>query len=173
MNIQIAICGSLLKGKALQNKVLFFFFFFGGREDIRISVIGDTSELPRNLDESIARLEKTTMNNTRLHLVVAINHSGKHDILQACRRISQKVKDGLVVPEDIDEVLVEQELETKCTEFPCPNLLIRTRGELRISNFLLWQLAYTELFFALSYWPDFGEVEFFQQRHRRYGGWII
>lgn len=81
------------------------------REDIRNSVIGDTSKLPRNLDESIAHVEKTTMNNPRLHVVVAVNYSGKHDVVQACRRISQKVKDGLIVPEDIDEVLVEQDLE--------------------------------------------------------------
>ncbi|KAL3536514.1 hypothetical protein ACH5RR_004975 [Cinchona calisaya] len=149
------------------------------REDIRVSVIGDTSKLPSNLNELITDLERTTMNNTRLHLVVAVNYSGKHDIVQACRKISQMVKDGLIGPEDIDESLVEQELETKCTEFPCPDLLIRTSGELRISNFLLWQLAYAELFFAQSHWPDFGETEFiealssFQQRQRRYGGRII
>ncbi|KAK1562646.1 hypothetical protein Q3G72_015291 [Acer saccharum] len=86
-----------------------------------------------------------------------------------------KVKDGVIEPSDINESLIEQELETNCTEFPYPDLLIRTSGELRISNFLLWQLAYTELFFAQSLWPDFGEAEFiealrsFQRRRRSYG----
>lgn len=142
-------------------------------------MIGDTSKLPRHLSEWITHLEKTTMGNLRLHLVVAVNYSGKYDIVQACRKISQKVKDGLIGPEDVDEFLFEQALETECAEFPSPDLLIRTSGELRISNFLLWQLAYTELFFAQSYWPDFGETEFiealssFQQRHRRFGGRII
>ncbi|MDV3178366.1 MAG: undecaprenyl diphosphate synthase family protein, partial [Sweet potato little leaf phytoplasma] len=86
------------------------------------------------------------------------------------------VKDGIVEPEDISSFLVEQELQTNCTDFPCPDLLIRTSGELRLSNFLLWQLAYTELYFSNAQWPDFGEAEFsetlcsFQQRQRRYGG---
>lgn len=147
-----------------------------GREDIRISVIGDTSKLPRNLYELINTAEKATTNNSRLHIVVALNYSGRYDLVQACRRISQKVKDGLIEPEYIDEFLMEQELETKCTDFPSPDLLIRTSGEVRISNFFLWQLAYTELFFAKSCWPDFGETEFiealcsFQHRQRRYGG---
>lgn len=85
------------------------------------------------------------------------------------------VKDGLIEPNDVSESLIEQELETNCTEFPYPDLLIRTSGELRISNFMLWQLAYTELFFSQSLWPDFGEAEFlealksFQQRRRHYG----
>lgn len=87
-----------------------------------------------------------------------------------------KVKDGVVALDDVNESLIERELETNCTQFPYPDLLIRTSGELRISNFLLWQLAYTELFFSKSLWPDFGEIEFlealqdFQRRQRRYGG---
>uniref|UniRef100_A0A803LXC3 Alkyl transferase n=1 Tax=Chenopodium quinoa TaxID=63459 RepID=A0A803LXC3_CHEQI len=105
-----------------------------------------------------------------------ISYSGKYDIIQACKNISQKVKDGAVEVEEIDEGLIEQELETNCTEYPYPDLLIRTSGELRVSNFLLWQLAYTELFFVRALWPDFGEEEFiealmsYQQRSRRYGG---
>lgn len=105
---------------------------------------------------------------------MAVSYSGKYDI--ACRNIAQKVKDGVVQIEDIDEGLIEQELETNCTDSPYPDLLIRTSGELRISNFLLWQLAYTELFFVRAFWPDFGQEEFvealksFQQRNRRYGG---
>lgn len=96
--------------------------------------------------------------------------------MQACQKLAIKVKDGLIEPEEINEFLVERELETNCTDFPHPDLLIRTSGEIRISNFLLWQLAYTELYFAHSLWPDFGEDEFreavysFQRRQRRYGG---
>lgn len=146
------------------------------REGIRISVIGDQSKLPTSLQKLIARAEEDTKDNTRLQLIVAVSYSGKYDIVQACRNVAQKVKDGAVEVEEIDEGLIEQELETNCTEFPYPDLLIRTSGELRVSNFLLWQLAYTELFFVRALWPDFGEEEFvealrsFQQRNRRFGG---
>ena len=86
------------------------------------------------------------------------------------------MKDGAVEVDQINEQLIEQELETNCTEYPYPDLLIRTSGELRVRNFLLWQLAYTELFFVRALWPDFGKDEFvealqsYQQRNRRYGG---
>ncbi|OUZ99081.1 Decaprenyl diphosphate synthase-like [Macleaya cordata] len=146
------------------------------REDIQISVIGDSSKLPISLRKLITNATETTKNNSRLQLIVAVSYSGRYDIVQACQSIAYKVKDGLIKPEDIDESLISQELETNCTEFPYPDLLIRTSGELRMSNFMLWQLAYTELFFVNSLWPDFGEKEFaealhsFQQRQRRYGG---
>ncbi|KAM5583261.1 dehydrodolichyl diphosphate synthase 2 [Rosa sericea] len=161
------------------------------REGIRISVIGDSSKLPDSLQKLIREAEEKTKDNFRLQLIVAVSYSGKYDVVQACKSISQKVKDGLVVQacksisqkvkdgliqvEDINESVIEQELETNCTEFPYPDLLIRTSGELRVSNFLLWQLAYTELFFVPALWPDFGKAEFaealisFQQRQRRYG----
>ncbi|XP_021715517.1 LOW QUALITY PROTEIN: dehydrodolichyl diphosphate synthase 2-like [Chenopodium quinoa] len=153
------------------------------RQGIRISVIGDTSKLPKSLQKLIADAEETTKDYTNFtkdytnfQLIVAVSYSGKYDIIQACKNISQKVKDGAVEVEEIDEGLIEQELETNCTEYPYPDLLIRTSGELRVSNFLLWQLAYTELFFVRALWPDFGEEEFiealmsYQQRSRRYGG---
>lgn len=146
------------------------------REGIRVSIIGDTSKLPKSLQDLIDKAVKTTKENSRLHLLVAVNYSGQYDVVQACQTIAQKVKDGNIEPEDINSALVEQELQTNCTDFPCPDLLIRTSGELRLSNFLLWQLAYSELFFSYSQWPDFGEAEFlealssFQQRQRRYGG---
>ncbi|KAK9755700.1 hypothetical protein RND81_01G044000 [Saponaria officinalis] len=145
-------------------------------QGIRISIIGDSSKLPTSLQELVAEAEETTKHNTRLQLIVAVSYSGKYDIIQACKNIARKAKDGNVEVEDIDEELIEQELETNCTEYPYPDLLIRTSGELRVSNFLLWQLAYTELFFVRALWPDFGEDEFvealtsFQQRNRRYGG---
>uniref|UniRef100_A0A803LCQ4 Alkyl transferase n=1 Tax=Chenopodium quinoa TaxID=63459 RepID=A0A803LCQ4_CHEQI len=120
------------------------------RQGIRISTIGDTSLLPDSLQEN--------------------------DIVQACQNISKKVRDGLIEPNDVCETLIEQELETKITRTPCPDLLIRTSGELRISNFLLWQLAYSELYFTKTLWPEFGESEFvaalesYQTRGRRFGG---
>nr|XP_023894379.1 dehydrodolichyl diphosphate synthase 2-like [Quercus suber] len=146
------------------------------RENIRIFVIGDSSKLSRSLQELITRTEEITKATCGLQLIVAVSYSGQYDIVQACQKIALKVKDGLIEPDEINESLIKQELETNCTEFPYPDQLIRTSWEPRISNFLLWQLAYTELFFAQSLWPDFGEVEFlealkaFQERQRRYGG---
>ncbi|GMI97185.1 hypothetical protein HRI_003387800 [Hibiscus trionum] len=146
------------------------------KSGIRISVIGDSSKLPTSLLGLINEVEETTKNNTRLQLIVAVSYSGKYDVVQACRSIAERAKDGQIQLEDINESLIEQELETNCTEYPYPDLLIRTSGELRVSNFLLWQLAYTELFFAQELWPDFGKEEFvealssYQQRQRRYGG---
>ncbi|KAF9665600.1 hypothetical protein SADUNF_Sadunf16G0139900 [Salix dunnii] len=146
------------------------------RKGIRVSTIGDSSRLPESLKKMLSDVEEKTRDNSILHLIVAVSYSGKYDVTQACKSIAQKVKDGVVQMEDIDESLLEQELETNCSRYPCPDLLIRTSGELRISNFLLWQLAYTELFFAEALWPDFGKAEFiealtsYQQRRRRYGG---
>ncbi|KAI3833685.1 hypothetical protein MKX03_004020 [Papaver bracteatum] len=146
------------------------------RKNIQVSVIGDSSKLPISLQKLITKAAETTKNNTRFQLIVAVSYSGRYDLVQACQSISQKVKDGKIEPEDIDETLINQELETSCTKYPYPDLLIRTSGELRISNFMLWQLAYTELLFVESLWPDFGESEFlealrsFQRRQRRYGG---
>ncbi|KAL1193127.1 Dehydrodolichyl diphosphate synthase 2 [Cardamine amara subsp. amara] len=146
------------------------------KNNVRISIIGDSSKLPKSLLKVINEVEEATKSNTRLQLIVAVGYSGKYDVLQACRGIAQRVKDGEIEVEEIDERLIEQELETNCTEFPYPDLLIRTSGELRVSNFLLWQLAYTELFFAQELWPDFGRSGFiealmsFQQRQRRFGG---
>lgn len=151
-------------------------FLTHNRENIRISVIGNTSKLPNSLQRLIANVEETTKKNSGLQLIIAVSYSGQYDIVQACQRIAMKVKDGVVALDDVNESLIEQELETNCTQFPYPDLLIRTSGELRISNFLLWQLAYTELYFAKSLWPDFGEIDIleallnFQQRQRRYGG---
>ncbi|PKI59806.1 hypothetical protein CRG98_019812 [Punica granatum] len=145
------------------------------REGVRISTIGDSSRLPKSLQKLLNKAECSTKDNSRLHLVVAVSYSGKSDIAQACKSIAHRVRDGLIQLEDIDEELIEEELATSCCEFPCPDLLIRTSGELRLSNFLLWQLAYAELFFSEALWPDFGKAEFvealrsFQQRLRRYG----
>ncbi|KAK1264913.1 Dehydrodolichyl diphosphate synthase 2 [Acorus gramineus] len=146
------------------------------REGIRFSIIGDSSKLPKTLQDLANYAVQITRNNSRLGLSVAMSYSGRNDIVQACKKIAQKVKDGLLQPEDITELTVAQSLETNNSiDCPYPDLLIRTSGELRLSNFLLWQSAYTELFFAQSLWPDFGEAEYlealhaFQNRKRRFG----
>ncbi|KAJ4978822.1 hypothetical protein NE237_009602 [Protea cynaroides] len=146
------------------------------RDDIRISVIGDSTKLPVSLQKMIAEAQQITRNNSRLQLIIAVSYSGQYDIVQACRSIADKVNEGLIQPNDITEAVIEKELETNCTNFPHPDLFIRTSGEQRVSNFLLWQLAYTELVFAQPLWPDFGKADFvdalcsFQQRRRRFGG---
>lgn len=137
--------------------------------------MGDLSKLPEQLQKLVIEVAETTKENSILHFIVAVSYSGQYDIVQACKSIAQQVKDGHVVPEDIDKSMIEQELQTNCTEYPYPDLLIRTSGELRVSNFMLWQMAYTELCFFSTLWPDFGRDDFveallsFQQRKRRYG----
>ncbi|XP_054819833.1 dehydrodolichyl diphosphate synthase 2-like isoform X3 [Prosopis cineraria] len=119
---------------------------------------------------------ETTKQNSRLQLLIAVSYSGRYDVVEACKAVAEKVKDGVVQVEDINEGLIEKELETKWTGFPNPDLMIRTGGELRVSNFLLWQMAYTELFFDPHLWPDYGKDQFvealasFQHRQRRFGG---
>ena len=128
------------------------------------------------MQKLINEVEEITKQNSKLKLIVGVSCSRKYDVVQRCISIAEKAKDGHIQLEEINESLIEQELETNCTEFPYPDLLIRTSGELRVSNFLLWQLAYTELFFVQELWPDFGKDEFidalssYQQRQRRYGG---
>ncbi|KAF9666074.1 hypothetical protein SADUNF_Sadunf16G0191000 [Salix dunnii] len=145
------------------------------REGTRVSIIGDTSRVPESLQRTICEIQEMTRENSKFHFIMAISYSGTYDLVQACKSVAQKVKDGVIQVEEINESVVQHELETKCSEFPCPDLLIRTSGELRISNFLLWQSAYSELFFAKALWPDFGKTDFvealasYQQRQRRYG----
>ena len=137
--------------------------------------MGDVSKLPQSLREVITHAENTTKNNSRLNLVIAVNYSGKYDIVQACQTIALKVKDGVVKSEEINELMIDNEVGMKSMQLPHPDLLIRTSGEVRVSNFYLWQLAYTELYFIQTLWPDFGEDELlralhvFQERSRRYG----
>ncbi|XP_066307455.1 uncharacterized protein [Miscanthus floridulus] len=147
------------------------------REGIRLRVIGDSSRLPVSLQKTAREAEEATRSNSQLDLTLAIGYSGRRDIVQACRNLAQKVHDKLLKPEDIDESLLADELETShANELPdYPDLLIRTSGELRLSNFLLWQSAYAELFFTDTLWPDFGEADYFealvsfQSRDRRFG----
>ncbi|KAJ8448335.1 hypothetical protein Cgig2_021963 [Carnegiea gigantea] len=142
---------------------------------VRVSVIGDTCSLPISLQELIKETEKETEKGTKCHLILAMSYGGQNDIVQACQGIATKVKHGFLEPEDITRPLVEQELQTRVTNVPSPDLLIRTSGELRISNYYLWQSAYTEMYFTTTYWPDFDRGEFieallsFQQRGRHFG----
>lgn len=146
------------------------------RNEVRVSIIGNPTKLPVSLQDQITKTTDNTKKNSKFHLLLAINYGGRDDILQACREVSRKVQDGLVKPEDVNESLFNNELGTSDTEYPYPDLLIRTSGELRLSNFLAWQLAYSELYFTETLWPDFGEREFimalqsFQRRQRRFGG---
>ncbi|CAL5097993.1 unnamed protein product [Urochloa decumbens] len=147
------------------------------RERIRLHVIGDLSRMPPSLQDAAREVEEMTRNNSRLHFTIAACYSGKWDIAQACRELATKVQDKLLMPEDIDEAMLASHLSTNVLEpeLACPDLVIRTSGELRLSNFLLWQSAYSELYFTNTLWPDFGEDEYlealkdFQSRERRFG----
>lgn len=140
---------------------------------VRFRVIGDRSELDPEIVTRIEEGEALTRNNTRLVLSVAINYGGRADIVQACRRIATACIEGQLSPTDIDVDTVAASLYT--AGMPEPDLFIRSGGERRISNFLLWQLAYTELYFSDVLWPDFDEAEFdraldfYAGRQRRFG----
>lgn len=144
------------------------------KDKIRIKVIGDRSGLSEDLQREIARVEKETENNTAITANMAINYGGRDEIKNSVCEIAKKVKAGEINPEDITEDTVEAHLYTAGT--PDPDLLIRTSGEERISNYLLWQLAYTEFHFAKKNWPDFNEqdleeaIKAYSNRHRRFGG---
>lgn len=140
---------------------------------IRLRVIGERSRLPADVVEPISEGEKVTAGNSRFTLVIAINYGGQAEIVSAARRIAEDAKAGRLAPEAIDEAVFESYLDT--TDIPHPDLLVRTSGEQRLSNFLLWQTAYTELIFTPTLWPDFGRealeeaIDEFHRRDRRYG----
>ncbi|KAF3563733.1 hypothetical protein DY000_02017843 [Brassica cretica] len=142
---------------------------------MKISFIGNRTKIPQSLLSLIRETEEATKSYEGKHLIIAIDYSGKFDILQACKSLAKKAKNGLIQVEDIDEGMMDKELMTNCSEFPNPDLLIRTSGEQRISNFFLWQSAYSELYFPNVLWPDFGNAEYldaftwYQQRQRRFG----
>ncbi|KAK1370963.1 Alkyl transferase [Heracleum sosnowskyi] len=145
------------------------------KQEIRISVIGDRTGLPESLLKVITEAEEKTRANSRLHLILAIGYGGQNEIVQACKNVCKKVKDGLIREEEINEKIFEKELGTnKCTQYPL-DLLIRPAGEFRLSNFLLYQSAYAELYFTKTLSPDFEEEDFvmalksYQERNRRYG----
>ncbi len=142
-------------------------------ENVQIKFVGNLSALPRSLQEEISRSMERTRENVSIRFTVATNYGGRQEILHACRAIADKVQQGLLQPDEIDEVTFERHLYTAgiCD----PDLLIRTSGEMRISNFLLWQMAYAEIYITETLWPDFDRSEFYralytyQQRERRFG----
>ena len=144
------------------------------KNNVRIRVIGDRTKLSADIIESIENLERDTSGNTGLNFQIAINYGGRDEIRRAVERIAQKVSDGEIEAGEITEETISKELDT--ADIPDPDLLIRTCGEQRISNFLLWQLAYTEFYFTPVPWPDFNRAELekaidaYNGRERRFGG---
>ena len=143
------------------------------KNDVRFRVIGDMERLPENVVARIKQCITHTAGNSRMTLVIALSYSSKWEISEAMRRIAREVQAGTIEPCTITETTIEQKLNTAF--MPNPDLLIRTGGELRLSNYLLWQCAYSELYFCDTYWPDFDEAAFrkalthYQLRERRFG----
>jgi len=142
-------------------------------QNIQLNIIGDRTSLDETLRKLIFKAEQLTKNNTGLKLIVAVNYGGRWDIAQAVRQIAIEVEKGHLSSEAISLDSIQSRIAL--SSLPDPDLLIRTSGERRISNFLLWQLAYTEIYFTDTYWPDFdaqeldGALNFFASRKRRFG----
>jgi len=143
------------------------------KNNIKLKIIGDKSAFSEKLQNKISQAEQQTENNTGLTLVIAANYGGHWDITQAFKKITAKIVAGELEAQDISEELISQHIST--AELPEPDLFIRSGGEQRISNFLLWQLAYTEFYFTDSLWPDFDQallteaINSFKSRQRRFG----
>ena len=144
------------------------------KNNIRLSVIGRIRELPARLQDKIARTVAMTAGNTAFTLNIALNYGGRAEIVDAARALALDVKAGRVSAVDIDEALFSRYLYTK--DLPDPDLMIRTSGEFRISNFLIWQVSYAEIYVTKKLWPDFGKEDLrkavaeYQGRERRFGG---
>ena len=144
------------------------------RQGVRLRVIGDRSRFADDIQRLITDAEGRTQGNTKLHLTIALSYGGRQEILDAARSLAEQVQRGDISPEEIDESRFERALYT--ADLPEPDLLIRTSGEQRISNFLLWQMAYAEFVFTDVLWPDFGQEQMadalaeFRGRERRFGG---
>lgn len=143
------------------------------KNNVRFRVIGNVSRMPESVVQKLRETEEHTANNTTMTLVVALSYSSKWEITKAMRDIATEVKQGTLSVDAIDDTTISQHLATNF--MPDPELLIRTGGELRISNYLLWQIAYSELYFCDTFWPDFDEAALheaianYQQRQRRFG----
>lgn len=144
------------------------------KNDMKIRVLGDTTRLDEDIRSRIGELEEATKNNGGLNFQIAINYGSRDEIVRAVKRLAMDVKEGRLSPKEINETCIESYLDTH--DIPDPDLLIRTSGEQRISNYLLWQLAYTEFYFTDVLWPDFSKeelikaIEHYNARDRRYGG---
>ena len=143
------------------------------KNNIRLNAIGDLAKLPGDCQKHLEESIELTKHNDRMTLTLALSYSGRSELTKTMKKIGQEIAQGKIKPEDIDEGLIQNHLETK--DLPDPELMIRTSGEHRISNFLLWQLAYSELYFTDVLWPNFKREELyeaildFQQRERRFG----
>ena len=143
------------------------------KNNVRFRVIGDVKRLPQVVQQKLRETEEHTASNTAMTMVVALSYSAKWELTEATRQIAAKVSTGALSIEEIGEDTIAQHLSTSF--MPDPELLIRTGGELRISNYMLWQIAYSELYFCNTYWPDFSEEELHkaivseQKRQRRFG----
>lgn len=143
-------------------------------ENIRVKILGHIEGMPKEMQKSLLNCMERTKNNTGTTFCMAINYGGRDELVRATRAISQKVKEGYITPEDITEDMISKELYTK--DIPDPDLVIRTSGELRTSNFLPWQIVYSELLFVGKNWPDFTEedledaIKEYQKRTRKFGG---
>jgi len=143
------------------------------KNNMRVRILGDKSRLSEDIVKSINELEEATKNNTGLNLQVAINYGSRDEIVRAVKALSLDLKKNIITIDHIDETLLSSYLDTR--DIPDPDLLIRTSGEKRLSNFLLWQLAYTEFYFTDVLWPDFDKkelmkaIEYYSGRTRRFG----
>lgn len=143
------------------------------KNNIRLATIGNTESLPARVVKNLNKCINDTAGNTRMTLVLALSYSSRWEITHAMQEIARKVKEGNLQPDDINEELISKHLNT--ASWPDPELLIRTSGEARISNYLLWQIAYAELYFTQKLWPDFRREDLFeaildfQKRERRFG----
>jgi undecaprenyl diphosphate synthase len=144
------------------------------KSNVRLEAIGQIHRLPENVQEQLRKSIATLSKNNGLTLVLALSYGGRAEIVDAARSLAKKVKAGELDPEDITEKIFAQHLYTR--NWPDPDLLIRSSGEMRISNFLLWQISYTELVVTQTLWPDFRKPQFYAaleeytRRHRRFGG---
>lgn len=142
--------------------------------NVRVKMIGDRERFDQDIIEGIEKLVEQTKDNTGLTFVIAVNYGGRDEIIRAAKKILQDGQEGRLLPEDMTEQIFTSYLDT--ADIPDPDLLIRTSGELRLSNYLLWQLAYTELYVTDCYWPDFNQdeliraIEAYNSRERRFGG---
>ena len=143
------------------------------KNNVRLHAIGNLQSLPERCQQELKEAIEKTSSNTGLTLILALSYSGRWEILEAAKELAAKVKEGKILPEEIDQSVFEQHLNTR--HIPDPELLIRTSGEMRISNFLLWQIAYTELHITEVLWPDFRRqhlyegIHAYQKRERRFG----
>lgn len=143
------------------------------RNNVRLRLIGDIARLPEAVRKSILGTVERTAGNTGLTVIIALSYSSKWELTEAMRTIAKRVQVGELLPETISETTIGEALNT--AEYPDPELLIRTGGEVRLSNFLLWQTAYSELYFCDTYWPDFQSsdlqtaIDYYNRKERRFG----